>query len=79
MLSLVHNANLVKLIGYCVDGDHRILVYELMPNGSLENHLLGMLNIKFLLMVSGIFPPMLVNFSIFSRFRTWKEAIGLVF
>ncbi|KAJ9169074.1 hypothetical protein P3X46_020542 [Hevea brasiliensis] len=42
MLSLVQNPNLVKLIGYCVDGDQRILVYEFLPNGSLENHLLNL-------------------------------------
>ncbi|XWS19438.1 hypothetical protein CRYUN_Cryun31cG0016000 [Craigia yunnanensis] len=43
MLSLVHHPNLVNLIGYCADGDQRILVYEYMPNGSLENHLLDLL------------------------------------
>ncbi|CAM0877397.1 unnamed protein product [Alopecurus aequalis] len=31
--------NLVKLIGYCLEDDHRLLVYECMPRGSLENHL----------------------------------------
>ncbi|KAF9604259.1 hypothetical protein IFM89_004965 [Coptis chinensis] len=31
--------NLVKLIGYCIEGDQRMLVYEFMPRGSLENHL----------------------------------------
>ncbi|XP_078443258.1 putative serine/threonine-protein kinase PBL17 isoform X2 [Wolffia australiana] len=31
--------NLVKLIGYCCDDDHRLLVYELMVCGSLEKHL----------------------------------------
>ncbi|XP_024973740.1 probable serine/threonine-protein kinase PIX7 [Cynara cardunculus var. scolymus] len=31
--------NLVKLIGYCIEGDQRLLVYEFMPRGSLENHL----------------------------------------
>ncbi|XP_022724090.1 probable serine/threonine-protein kinase PBL23 [Durio zibethinus] len=43
MLSLVHHPNLVNLIGYCADGDQRILVYEYMPNGSLENHLLDLI------------------------------------
>lgn len=42
MLSLLHHTNLVSLVGYCADGDQRILVYEYMPNGSLEDHLLGM-------------------------------------
>lgn len=39
MLSLLHNPNLVNLIGYCADGDQRLLVYEYMPLGSLEDHL----------------------------------------
>ncbi|KAK8671097.1 hypothetical protein V6N13_037705 [Hibiscus sabdariffa] len=39
MLSLLHHTNLVNLIGYCADGDQRLLVYEFMPLGSLEDHL----------------------------------------
>ncbi|KAI3869114.1 hypothetical protein MKW92_043186 [Papaver armeniacum] len=39
MLSLLDHSNLVKLIGYCADGDQRLLVYELMPLGSLDDHL----------------------------------------
>ncbi|KAH9774151.1 serine/threonine-protein kinase PBS1 [Citrus sinensis] len=39
MLSLLHHSNLVNLIGYCADGDQRLLVYEFMPLGSLEDHL----------------------------------------
>ena len=41
-LSLVHHPNLVNLIGYCADGRQRILVYEYMPNRSLEDHLLDL-------------------------------------
>ncbi|PQQ08051.1 hypothetical protein Pyn_01360 [Prunus yedoensis var. nudiflora] len=40
MLSLLHHENLVNLIGYCADGDQRLLVYEYMSLGSLEDHLL---------------------------------------
>ncbi|XAR60979.1 Non-specific serine/threonine protein kinase [Bertholletia excelsa] len=39
MLSLLHHENLVNLIGYCADGDQRLLVYEFMELGSLEDHL----------------------------------------
>ncbi|XP_057470221.1 probable serine/threonine-protein kinase PBL21 [Actinidia eriantha] len=39
MLSLLHHPNLVTLIGYCTDGDQRLLVYEYMSMGSLEDHL----------------------------------------
>ncbi|KAJ0454372.1 putative protein kinase RLK-Pelle-RLCK-VIIa-1 family [Helianthus annuus] len=35
----VHHPNLVNLIGYCVNGHQRLLVYEYMANGSLEEHL----------------------------------------
>ncbi|PIA27498.1 hypothetical protein AQUCO_07700048v1 [Aquilegia coerulea] len=42
MLSLLHHPNLVNLIGFCADGDQRILVYEYMALGSLEDHLLDL-------------------------------------
>ncbi|KAI3970665.1 hypothetical protein MKX01_024312 [Papaver californicum] len=38
-LGQLHHPNLVKLVGYCLDGENRLLVYEFMPKGSLENHL----------------------------------------
>ncbi|KDP46112.1 hypothetical protein JCGZ_06623 [Jatropha curcas] len=40
MGQLLH-PNLVKLIGYCLEDGHRLLVYEFVPNGSLENRLFG--------------------------------------
>ncbi|KAK9025456.1 hypothetical protein V6N11_038323 [Hibiscus sabdariffa] len=39
ILNLLHHPNLVKLIGYCADGDRRLLVFKFMPLGSLEDHL----------------------------------------
>nr|TKS09260.1 protein kinase APK1A, chloroplastic-like isoform X2 [Populus alba] len=38
-LGQLYNPHLVKLIGYCLEDEHRLLVYEFMPRGSLENHL----------------------------------------
>lgn len=38
-LGQLHHPNLVKLIGYCSEADQRLLVYEFMTRGSLENHL----------------------------------------
>ncbi|KAH9321030.1 hypothetical protein KI387_015669, partial [Taxus chinensis] len=42
-LGLVEHPNLVKLVGYCAEDDERgiqrLLVYEFMPNKSLEDHL----------------------------------------
>lgn len=41
MLSRLHHRNLVKLIGICSEDNIRCLVYELVPNGSVESHLHG--------------------------------------
>ncbi|KAL9675468.1 hypothetical protein QQ045_003670 [Rhodiola kirilowii] len=38
-LGQLYHPNLVKLLGYCLEDEHRLLVYEFMPRGSLENHL----------------------------------------
>ncbi|KAL6996329.1 hypothetical protein U1Q18_006462 [Sarracenia purpurea var. burkii] len=39
MLSRLHHRNLVKLIGICTEDRTHCLVYELVPNGSVESHL----------------------------------------
>jgi hypothetical protein len=38
-IGLIQHINLVKLIGFCCEGDNRLLVYENMSNGSLDGHL----------------------------------------
>lgn len=37
----VRHKNLVRLLGYCIEGTHRILVYEYVDNGNLEQWLHG--------------------------------------
>ncbi|PKI72673.1 hypothetical protein CRG98_006924 [Punica granatum] len=32
----IHHVHLVKLKGFCAEGPHRLLVYEYLPNGSLD-------------------------------------------
>lgn len=45
LLGVVKHTNLVRLVGYCAEDDERgiqrLLVYEFMPNKSLEDHLLA--------------------------------------
>lgn len=38
-LGQLRHPNLVKLVGYCCEDEHRLLVYDFMFRGSLENHL----------------------------------------
>ncbi|XP_021622785.1 probable receptor-like protein kinase At5g59700 isoform X4 [Manihot esculenta] len=38
-LSVVRHPNIVKMIGYCSEGDDRLLVLEFVPNKSLRHHL----------------------------------------
>jgi interleukin-1 receptor-associated kinase 1 len=35
----IHHTNVVQLIGFCAEGSKRALVYDFMPNGSLDSHL----------------------------------------
>lgn len=38
-IGTIHHVNVVHLIGFCVEKSKRALVYEFMPNGSLEKHI----------------------------------------
>ncbi|CAL9071825.1 unnamed protein product [Musa textilis] len=35
----IHHVNVVRLVGYCAEGSKRALVYEYMPNGSLDRYI----------------------------------------
>ncbi|XP_073143764.1 probable receptor-like protein kinase At1g80640 isoform X2 [Henckelia pumila] len=41
LLSKLQHQNIVSLLGYCIQGESRFLVYEIMENGNLEFHLHG--------------------------------------
>uniref|UniRef100_A0A2N9HJA1 Receptor-like serine/threonine-protein kinase n=1 Tax=Fagus sylvatica TaxID=28930 RepID=A0A2N9HJA1_FAGSY len=41
VIGQTHHKNLVRLLGYCDEGEHRLLVYEYMSNGSLATFLFG--------------------------------------
>ncbi|KAE8673466.1 Serine/threonine-protein kinase PBS1 [Hibiscus syriacus] len=76
MLSLVNHPNLVNLIGYCADGDQRILVYEYMANGSLEYHLLGRLTwLSFHLFSTHLYQWILIMLSVYLDVPPGKEPL----
>lgn len=40
-ISQVHHKHLVSLVGYCIAGAERLLVYEFVPNNTMDFHLHG--------------------------------------
>ncbi|CAA0836805.1 Probable receptor protein kinase TMK1 [Striga hermonthica] len=41
VLTKVRHRHLVALLGYCLDGNEKLLIYEYMPQGTLSRHLFG--------------------------------------
>lgn len=47
-IGMIQHVNLVRLRGFCSEGSKRLLVYEYMPNGSLNTHLFKRENLQIL-------------------------------
>ncbi|KAF8029972.1 hypothetical protein BT93_E2405 [Corymbia citriodora subsp. variegata] len=44
----IHHVNVVQLVGYCFDDSKQALVYDFMPNGSLDKHIFSRDDNRFL-------------------------------